>query len=81
MYQNALHASFLKQYAEINFDPSTWEAEAGGHQVLSQSGLHSEFQNSLSYVGGGRRRKNGYMVYDLKLHLCYFLVLLLYYYY
>jgi hypothetical protein len=31
------------------FNPSTWEAEAGG--FLSQPGLQSEFQDSQGYTG------------------------------
>ena len=32
------------------FNPSTWEAEAGGSlSVQDQPGLHSEFQDSWSY--------------------------------
>jgi hypothetical protein len=29
---------------------STWEAEAGGFPVQGQPGLHSEFQDNLSYI-------------------------------
>jgi hypothetical protein len=32
------------------FNPSTWEAEAGGFLVQGQSGLQSEFQDSQGYT-------------------------------
>jgi hypothetical protein len=32
------------------FDPSTWEAEAGGFLSLIQPGLQSEFQDSQGYT-------------------------------
>ena len=31
------------------FNPSTWEAEAGGFRVQGQPGLQSEFQESQGY--------------------------------
>jgi hypothetical protein len=32
------------------FNPSTWEAEAGGSQVRDHPGLQSEFQDSQGYT-------------------------------
>jgi hypothetical protein len=32
------------------FNPSTWEAEAGGFPSFGQPGLQSEFQGSQSYT-------------------------------
>jgi hypothetical protein len=32
------------------FNPSTWEAEAGGFRVRGQPGLQSEFQDSQGYI-------------------------------
>jgi hypothetical protein len=32
------------------FNPSTWEAEAGGFFVRGQPGLQSEFQDSQGYT-------------------------------
>jgi hypothetical protein len=32
------------------FNPSTWEAEAGGFWVWGQPGLQSEFQDSQGYT-------------------------------
>jgi hypothetical protein len=32
------------------FNPSTWEAEAGGFLSLGQPGLQSEFQDSQAYT-------------------------------
>jgi hypothetical protein len=32
------------------FNPSTWEAEAGGFLIRGQPGLQSEFQDSQSYT-------------------------------
>jgi hypothetical protein len=41
------------------FNPSTWEAEAGGFLSLSQPGLQGEFQDSQGYTETlSRKTKN-----------------------
>jgi hypothetical protein len=39
------------------FNPSTWEAEAGGFLSSSQPGLQSEFQDSQGYTEKPRLKK------------------------
>jgi hypothetical protein len=32
------------------YNPSTWEADAGGSKIQHQSGIHSEFKGNLNYT-------------------------------